>query len=65
LLFGKQLPFWGGVFGTFMAHFGRPGAPNTHHRKVVICKKEILGCSVGQKMILMFLGNEILAWVTI
>jgi hypothetical protein len=58
LLFGKQLPFWGGFFGTFEAHFDRPGALNTPHRKVVVHEREVLSFSIGQKTILMFLASS-------
>jgi hypothetical protein len=64
LLFGKQLSFWGGLFGTVKAHFSRPGAPNTPHRKAVVGVDLSSSFSIGWKMILMFLGIGILAWET-
>jgi hypothetical protein len=58
----QTIVFWGGFFGTSRANFGRPDAPNTPYRKVIIQEKEDSNNSIGQNTILMFSGIGILAW---
>jgi hypothetical protein len=65
LLFGKQLFFWGGVFGTWRANFNRPDAPSTSYRKVVRQRREVSSFAIGSKTILLFLGIGILVWIAI